>query len=185
MTSSIEHHAIIKTCNVLEKDGFIITYLPVDSQGRIDPDEVKKSIRKDTILISVILANNETGVIEPVADIARIAREYGIPFHSDAVQAVGKIAVDVNTLGTDLLSLSAHKIYGPKGIGALFVKDGLPLSPMLTGGHHEQELRAGTENVAAIVGFAHSLKIAVGNEYLSNKGLKFEEQTRIATATKN
>lgn len=161
ITSSIEHHAIIKTCNVLEKDGFIITYLPVDSQGRIDPDEVKKSIRKDTILISVILANNETGVIEPVADIARIAREYGIPFHSDAVQAVGKIAVDVNTLGTDLLSLSAHKIYGPKGIGALFVKDGLPLSPMLTGGHHEQELRAGTENVAAIVGFAHSLKIAV------------------------
>jgi len=161
ITSSIEHHAVIKTCNILEKDGFSITCLPVDGQGRVDPDDVKKSIRKDTILISLMLANNETGVIEPVAEIGKIARENNILFHCDAVQAVGKMAVDVGTLYTDLLSLSSHKIYGPKGIGALFVRKGIELSPIITGGHHETGLRAGTENIAAIVGFAHALKIAI------------------------
>jgi cysteine desulfurase len=161
ITSSIEHHAVIKTCKLLEKDGFTVTYLPVDSQGRVDPDEVKSSIRKDTILISVMLANNETGVIEPVAEVGEIARKYDIPFHCDAVQAVGKIDLDVRELYTDLLSLSSHKIYGPKGVGALYVKEDTTLSPVLTGGHHEKGLRAGTENVAAIVGFAHALKIAV------------------------
>ena len=161
ITSSIEHHAVLRTCNDLEKDGFTVTYLPVDSQGRINPDEVKKSIRKDTILISVMLANNETGVIEPVAEVGKIAREYGVPFHCDAVQAIGKISVNVRELCTDLLSISSHKIYGPKGIGALLVEDGIELSPIITGGHHEKGLRAGTENVAAIVGFAHALKIEV------------------------
>ena len=161
ITSSIEHHAVIKTCNILEKDGFSITYLHVDSQGRVDPDDVRKSIRKDTILISLMLANNETGVIEPVAEAGKIARENNILFHCDAVQAVGKMAVDVETLHTDLLSLSSHKIYGPKGIGALFIRDGVELSPIITGGHHEMGLRAGTENIAGIVGFAHALKIAI------------------------
>ena len=161
ITSSVEHHAVIRTCNALEKDGFTVTYLPVDSEGRVDPDEIRKSIRKDTILISVMLANNETGVIEPVAEVGRIARECEIPFHSDAVQALGKLVVDVRELYTDLLSLSSHKVYGPKGIGALFVKDGVSLSPILTGGHHERGLRAGTENVAAIVGFARALEMAV------------------------
>lgn len=161
ITSSIEHHAVISTCNALEKDGFSVTYLPVDSQGRINPDKVKNSIRRDTILISVMHANNETGVIEPIADIGRIAREYSIPFHSDAVQAVGKISVDVREICADMLSLSSHKIYGPKGIGALFVKDGIELSPILAGGHHERGLRAGTENIPAIVGFAQALRIAI------------------------
>jgi len=161
ITSSIEHHAVLKTCNALQKDGYYVTYLPVDNQGRVNPDDVKKSIRKDTILISVMLANNETGVVEPIADIGHIAREYGIPFHCDAVQAIGKMAVEVNELCTDLLSLSSHKLYGPKGIGALYVKEGVLLDPLITGGHHERELRAGTENIAAIVGFAHALKIAI------------------------
>jgi cysteine desulfurase len=161
ITSSIEHHAVLKTCSALERDGYYVTYLPVDNQGRINPDDVKKSIRKDTILISVMLANNETGVVEPITDIGHLARNYGIPFHCDAVQAAGKMRVDVNALCTDLLSLSSHKLYGPKGIGALYVKEGVLLDPIITGGHHERELRAGTENVAAIVGFAHALKIAI------------------------
>jgi len=160
ITSSIEHHAVLRTCNALEKDGFTVTYLPVDSQGRVDPDDLRKSIRKDTILISVMYANNETGVVEPVSEMVKIAQEYGVPFHSDAVQAVGKISVDLRELYTDLLSLSSHKIYGPKGIGALVVGDGIELSPVLTGGHHEGGLRAGTENIPGIVGFAHALRIA-------------------------
>jgi len=151
----------LRTCNALAGDGFTVTFLPVDSRGVVDPDEVKRSIRRDTILISVMRANNETGVIEPIPEIGMIAREHGIPFHCDAVQAMGKIRVDVDSLHTDLLSMSAHKFYGPKGIGALFVKKGIALSPLITGGHHERGLRAGTENVAAIVGFACALKIAV------------------------
>ncbi|MBK5100381.1 MAG: cysteine desulfurase [Desulfobacteraceae bacterium] len=160
ITSSIEHHAILRTCNALESDGFAVTYLPVDSQGRVDPDDLRKSIRKDTILISVMFANNETGVIEPIAEIGGIAREYGIPFHCDAVQAFGKTVVDVGEIQADLISLSSHKIYGPAGIGALFAKKGVRLSPILTGGHHEGGLRAGTENIPAVVGFAHALRIA-------------------------
>jgi cysteine desulfurase len=160
ITSSIEHHAILRTCNALESDGFAVTYLPVDGQGRVDPDDLKKSIRKDTILISVMFANNETGVIEPVAELGAIAREYGILFHCDAVQAFGKMLVDAGEIQADLLSLSSHKIYGPAGIGALFVKKGVQLCPILTGGHHEGGLRAGTENIPAVVGFAHALRIA-------------------------
>ncbi len=161
ITTAIEHHAVLRTCAALACDGFSVTYLPVDNQGRIDPDDLKRSIRKDTILISVMLANNETGVIEPISEVSSIARNHGIPFHCDAVQAVGKIGVDVNVPGTDLLSLSAHKLYGPKGMGALFVKDGMRLDPVITGGHHERGLRAGTENVAGAVGFARALTIAI------------------------
>jgi cysteine desulfurase len=161
ITSSIEHHAVLRTCAALEKEGFSATYLPVDSQGSIDPHQLKKTIRKDTVLISVMFANNETGVIQPVAELGRIAREHGIPFHCDAVQAVGKREINVEELNIDLLTLSSHKIYGPQGIGALFVRDGIGLAPMITGGHHERGLRAGTENIAAIVGFARALKIAV------------------------
>ena len=161
ITSSIEHHAVLRTCTALERDGYRVTYLPVDTQGRVNPDDVKASISKDTILISVMLANNETGVVEPISEIGSIAREHEIPFHCDAVQAVGKMAVDVKSLCADLLSISAHKLYGPKGIGALYVRKGIRLSPMMTGGHHEGTLRAGTENVAGIVGFAHALKLAI------------------------
>jgi cysteine desulfurase len=160
ITSSVEHHAVLRTCGILAGNDFSVTYLPVDRQGLVDPDEVKRSIRRDTILISVMLANNETGVIEPIPEIGLIARERGIPFHCDAVQAMGKMPVDVGALHVDLLSLSAHKIYGPKGVGALFVKNGTNLSPLITGGHHERGLRAGTENVPAIVGFARALEIA-------------------------
>ncbi len=161
ITSSVEHHAVLRTCDALAGEGFTVTFLPVDSRGVVDPDEVKRSIRRDTILISVMRANNETGVVEPIPEIGLIARERGIPFHCDAVQAMGKIPVDVDSLHADLLSLSAHKIYGPKGTGALFVKKGTTLSPLITGGHHEKGLRAGTENVPAIVGFARALQIAV------------------------
>lgn len=161
ITSSVEHHAVLRTCNALERDGYRITYLPVDNQGRVNPDDVKASIRKDTILISVMLANNETGVVEPVGEIGSIAREHDIPFHCDAVQAVGKRPIDVNSLCTDLLSISSHKLYGPKGIGALYVKEGILLTPLMTGGHHERALRAGTENVAGIVGFAHALEFSI------------------------
>jgi cysteine desulfurase len=161
ITSSIEHHAVLRTCAALEKEGFSATYLSVDSQGSIDPHEVNKAIRKDTVLISVMSANNETGVIQPVAELGKIAREYGIPFHCDAVQAVGKREINVEELNIDLLTLSSHKIYGPQGIGALYVKDGIGLAPIITGGHHERGLRAGTENIAAIVGFARALKITV------------------------
>jgi cysteine desulfurase len=161
LTSSIEHHAVLRTCAALEKEGFAATYLPANSQGNIDPHDVKKAIRKDTVLISVMFANNETGVIQPVAELGRIAREHGIPFHCDAVQAVGKREINVEQLNIDLLTLSSHKIYGPQGIGALYVRDGIGLAPMITGGHHERGLRAGTENIAAIVGFARAIEIAV------------------------
>ncbi len=161
IASSVEHHAVLRTCNALAGAGFTVTFLPVDRRGVVDPDEVKRALRRDTILISVMLANNETGVIEPIPEIGLIARERGIPFHCDAVQAMGKIPVDVDSLHADLLSLSAHKIYGPKGMGALFVKKGMTLSPLITGGHHEKGLRAGTENIPAIVGFARALELAV------------------------
>jgi cysteine desulfurase len=161
IASSVEHHAVLNTCQALERAGFRTTYLPVDDQGRVDPDKVRRSIRRDTFLISVMFANNETGVMQPVAEIGGIAREYGILFHCDAVQGIGKSAIDVEEMCIDLLSLSSHKIYGPQGIGGLYVRKGTELSPIITGGHHERGLRPGTENIAAIVGFAQALKIAI------------------------
>jgi len=161
ITSSIEHHAVGHTCEQLERDfGFEVTYLPVDEYGFVDPADVEAAISETTILISVMYANNEVGTVEPIAEIGEIARSHGIPFHTDAVQAAGALSLDVQELKVDLLSLSAHKFYGPKGVGLLYVRDGMHILPMQTGGGHEGGLRSGTENVAGIVGLATALKLA-------------------------
>lgn len=160
ITTSIEHHAVIEPCKFLEKRGFTVTYLPVDKYGLVNPQDVKKAITDKTILISVMHANNEVGTIEPISEIGKIAKERGIIFHTDAVQTVGHIPVDVDELGVDLLSISAHKLYGPKGIGALYIKKGTRLAPFIHGGQQERRQRAGTENTPAIVGFGKAAEIA-------------------------
>src|SRR4029077_4183438 len=160
ITSQIEHHAVLHTCKDLEKQGYEITWLPVSRDGLIDPEDVYKAVRKDTILISIMHANNEIGTIQPIAEIGKIAADADIYFHSDGVQATGKIPVDIKALGVDLYSISAHKIHGPKGIGALFVKKGTALKPTMTGGGHERNRRSGTENVAGIVGFGEAARLA-------------------------
>ncbi len=158
ITTAIEHPAVLATCAQLEHEGVEVTYLPVSSEGLVDPDDVRRALRRETVLVSVMHANNEIGVIQPLSEIARITREAGVVFHSDGVQAVGKIPVNVEALGVDLYSLSGHKIYAPKGIGALYVRRGTPLAPILYGGHHERDRRPGTENVpgAAALGAAAS-----------------------------
>ncbi|MEE8413205.1 MAG: cysteine desulfurase NifS [Dehalococcoidales bacterium] len=161
ITSSIEHHAVIETCEFLEKRGFTTSYLGVDKYGLVDPDDVRKAITKETILISVMQANNEVGTIEPIAEIARVAKEAGVYFHTDAVQAVGHIPVDVNELGVDLLSISAHKLCGPKGVGALYIRKGTRLTPFMHGGGQENRRRASTENVPGIVGFSRAAELAL------------------------
>jgi cysteine desulfurase len=160
ITSSIEHHAVIETCKFLERRGFRVTYLPVDKYGLVAPGDVKRAITDKTILISVMHANNEVGTIEPIAEIGKIAREAGIYFHTDAVQTVGHIPVDVNGLGVDLLSMSAHKLYGPKGVGALYIRKGTKLIPFMHGGEQERRRRASTENVPGIVGFGKAIELA-------------------------
>jgi cysteine desulfurase len=158
--SSIEHHAVLETCKFLEKQGFPVTYLPVDGYGMVDPSGVKKAITGKTILISVMHANNEVGTVEPIAEIGNIAREAEIYLHTDAVQTAGHIPVDVNKLNVDLLSISAHKLYGPKGIGALYIRKGTKVSSFMHGGDQERGKRASTENVPAIVGFGKAAEIA-------------------------
>ncbi len=160
ITSSIEHHAVIETCKFLERRGFRVTYLPVDEYGLVDPDDVRRAITDKTILISVMHANNEIGTIEPIAEIGRIAREAGIYFHTDAVQMVGHIPVNADELGAALLSMSAHKLYGPKGVGALYIRKGTKLIPFMHGGEQERRRRASTENVPGIVGFGKAVELA-------------------------
>src|SRR2546426_8799316 len=160
ITSQIEHHAVLHTCKDLEKQGFEITWLPVTREGLVDPEDVGRAIRKDTILISIMHANNEIGTIQPIAEIGRIAAEADVYFHSDGVQSSGKIPVDVKDLGVDLYSMSAHKIHGPKGVGGLFVKKSTTHQPTMTGVGHERNRRSGTENVAGIVGFGEAARLA-------------------------
>jgi cysteine desulfurase len=169
ITSTIEHHAVLNACKHLAKDrekypetqGCEVTFVPVDGRGLVDPGDVRRAIRPNTKLISIMFANNETGVLQPVAEIAQIAAEADVYFHTDAVQAAGKIPIDVNKIGCDLLTISGHKIHGPQGVGALFVRKGTKLEPMLYGGSHERSRRAGTENVPGIVGLGKAAELAV------------------------
>ncbi|MBN2242067.1 MAG: cysteine desulfurase [Acidobacteria bacterium] len=160
VTTAIEHHAVLNTCRALEKDGFRVTYLPVDHSGAVRIEELERSLTAETVLVTVMHANNETGVLQPVREIAALVKRRGIPFHTDAVQTAGKMPYPVCGLGADLISLSGHKLYGPKGAAALFVRETTPMSPILTGGMQEKGRRAGTENVAGIVGLAHAFSLS-------------------------
>ena len=163
ITSKIEHHAVLHTCEFLERHGYEVTYLDVDEDGLISLDELEKAIRPDTILISVMFANNEIGTIQPIEKIAQIAKKHKIILHTDAVQACGNVFIDVQKMGIDMLSLSGHKIYGPKGIGALYVKNGIDFQKFIDGGHQEKNRRAGTENVAGIAGLGKACELAKKN----------------------
>lgn len=163
ITTAIEHHAVLHSCQALEKTGVAVTYVPVGHDGIVDPEDIRRAVRPETILISVMFTNNELGSIQPIEEIGKIAAEADVYFHCDAVQAAGKLPLDVNRLGLDLLSISAHKIYGPKGVGALFVHSGTPLEPQFYGGHHERDRRPGTENVPGIVGLGKAAVLAREN----------------------
>ena len=160
ITSAIEHEAVLNTCEALEKRGVDVTYLPVDREGLVSPDELRRAIRKETALITVMHANNELGTVQPLEEIGRIAADADVYFHTDAVQSTGKLPIDVNALQLDLLSLSGHKFYAPKGIGALYIRGGTRLQQLLYGGHHQRGFRPGTENVAGIVGLGKAAELA-------------------------
>lgn len=163
ITSKIEHHAILHTCEYLEKHGFEVTYLDVDKDGFVSPKALEEAIRDNTILISIMMVNNEIGTVEPIKELAAVAKAHGVLFHTDAVQALGNLPIDVKELGVDFLSMSAHKIYGPKGIGALYIRKGLRISNFMHGGAQETRKRAGTENLAGIVGFGRAAQLAKEN----------------------
>jgi cysteine desulfurase len=160
ITSAIEHVAVLDSCKALANSGIDLTILPVDRQGLVNPEEVRQAIRPETVLITLMLANNEIGTIEPIEEIGKIAAEKGIVFHSDAVQAAGKIPIDLDKLGVNLLSISAHKFCGPKGVGALYIRKGTQLDPLMYGGHSERDRRPGTEDVAAIAGMGKAAELA-------------------------
>ena len=170
ITTTIEHHAVLNAAQALEKQGVEVTFVPVGASGIVDPEDIRRALRPESILISVMHANNEIGTIQPIEEIGRIAAEADVYFHSDAVQSAGKLPLDVNRLGVDFLSLSAHKIYGPKGVGALYVRAGTPLEPQFYGGHHERDQRPGTENVPGIVGLGNAAELA--NENLTGDVLQ-------------
>ncbi len=163
ITSAIEHHAVLHTCQYLEKEGFMVTYLPVDSFGLVNPQDLEKAITDKTILISIMYANNEIGTIEPIAELGSIARKHKIYFHTDAVQAIGNVPIDVKAQNIDLLSLSAHKFYGPKGCGALYIRKGVKIDNLIHGGGQENRRRAGTENIAGIVGLGMAIELATAD----------------------
>lgn len=163
ITSKIEHPAVLETCKQLEKEGFEVTYLEVNSEGKISIDDLKAAIKPETVLITIMFANNEIGSIQPIAEIGAIAREHKILFHTDAVQAVGNVPVDVKAMNIDLLSMSAHKFYGPKGVGAMYIRTGVVVDKLIAGGHQEKGKRAGTENVAGIVGMGKAIELACEN----------------------
>ncbi|MFC2069911.1 cysteine desulfurase NifS [Chloroflexota bacterium] len=176
ITSAIEHHAVLETCQFLEKDGYEVTCLPVDKSGIVDPDDVRKAITSETVLISIMHANNEIGTIQPISDISNIAREAEVYFHTDAVQTAGHITTKVNDLNVDLLAMSAHKFNGPKGVGALYIRKGTRVTPLIHGGEQEQRRRASTENVAGIVGFGKAAELA---------RLEINEETERLTSLRN
>ncbi|MGN7453269.1 cysteine desulfurase family protein [Paenibacillus pasadenensis] len=160
VTSAAEHHAVLKECERLQRGGWRVTVLPVDGDGLVSPDQLRDSLSDDTGLVSIMYANNETGVLQPIAELAAAAQERGVPFHTDAAQAYGKLPIDVAELPISLMTLSSHKINGPQGVGALFVRQGTPLAPLLVGGSQERKRRGGTENVAALAGFARAAELA-------------------------
>jgi cysteine desulfurase len=178
ITTNIEHHAVLHTCKFLEKEGFEITYLPVDKDGLIDPEQVREAIKPNTILVSVMYANNEIGTIQPIAEIGKITKEKDVFFHTDAVQAIGNIKIDVQDINADLLSLSAHKFYGPKGVGALYIRRGTKITSFMHGGAQERGRRASTENIPGIIGLGKAIEIADKNiDSYNNKLLELRERT--------
>lgn len=172
ITSKIEHHAVIHPCEYLEKEGFVVTYLPVDKYGLVDPAELEQAITDKTILVTIMYANNEIGTIEPIAELGAIARKHKIPFHTDAVQAIGHVPIDVKAQNIDLLSLSAHKFYGPKGVGVLYIRKGTKIDNLIHGGGQERRRRAGTENIAGIVGLGKAIELVTADIEGHNKKIR-------------